>query len=45
MEERGNMRTKKKRRKGKYNDGEQHVPSEPSDSKEGVALGTDWALV
>ena len=37
----------KKKRLGrrKYNDGEQYAPLEPSDSKEGMALGTDWALV
>lgn len=47
MEKRKKMRTKEREgeNKGKYNDGEQYTPSEPSDSKEGAALGTNWALV
>ena len=47
MEEREERCEPKKKRLGrrKYNDGEQYAPLEPSDSKEGMALGTDWALV
>ena len=41
-----NQKKKKKRGgRGKYNDNEQFTPSEPSDSKEGSALGIDWLLV
>ena len=36
---------KKEEEMGKYNDNQQFAPSELSDSKEGVASRTDWALV
>ena len=47
MEEREEICEPKKKRLGrrKYNDGEQYAPLESSDSREGMALGTDWALV
>ena len=42
MEEREERLKKKKGGggRGKYNDGKQYAPSEPSDSKEGATLGT-----
>ena len=34
-------RKKVKKKGGKYNEGKQHAPSEPSDSKEEATLGAD----
>lgn len=45
MEEREERFEPKRKGRGKYDDDEHYILSDPFDSKEGEVLGTDWALV